>query len=396
MSNSKKHHYVPQSLLRGFSIPNTEKVHVFDKKALRVYESAIGDAAAENQYNTLEVDGRQVNLEPGFDGHDSRLADLLRKLRDARELACFTDDDRRDLAYAAVVQRLRVRLVRSTISSLSGQLRKVFEDVGAAGLPDIAPDLDSNQVKALTFRMLNEADRFVPAFLKKHWLLHTTTETHPFWTSDSPIVAVNMLPWGDAGLESRGVELAWPISSSLALSFVCPSMSAKLEGLAPSAAELLCSSPTIQASENGVLFYNSLQVLQSSRFLYGMSDDFRCAREMLHESPSARHIETIMQPTAMGEAPPSRMPPGPWLVVIGARTHHCFSVESWEKRGGKLHITVPSDRRGALRDVLGDSPHEMVQLFDDQGPSWMIRGIELAAAPESDRILVVSHDGPPL
>lgn len=396
MSESKKHHYVPQSVLRGFAIPNTERVYVFDKKSLRVYESAIGDAAAENQYNTLDVDGRRVNLEPAFDGHDSRLAELLRKLRDARELSCLTDEDRHGLAYAAVVQRLRVRLVRSTLSSLPEQLRSVFEEADAEFSPDIAPDLDNDHVKALTFRLLREADRYVPAFLNKHWLLHTTTETHPFFTSDSPIVADNILPWGDTGLESRGVELAWPISSSLTLSFLCPSMSAKLESLAPSGAKLLRSSPTIHANENGVLFYNSLQVLQSSRFLYGVSGEFRHAREILEENPSARHIETNMQPTAMGEAPPSRMPPGRWLVVIGARTHHCLGVESWEKRGRQLHITVPPDWREALQSALGDGPHEMVQLFDDQGPSWVIRRIELGVDPRSDRTVVVTHDGAPL
>lgn len=55
MSESKKHHYVPRSLLRGFLIPGTEQVYVFDKKETRVYKAGIANVAAENRYNTLVV-----------------------------------------------------------------------------------------------------------------------------------------------------------------------------------------------------------------------------------------------------------------------------------------------------------------------------------------------------
>lgn len=396
MAESKKHHYVPQSLLRGFAIPGTEHVHVFDKKNMRVFKAAIADVGAENRYNTLEFQGQPVNAESAFNAHDTQLADLLRKLRDAGDLACLTEDDRVQVAYAAAIQRLRVRLVRTTLAAFPRQLRRIFDEAGADYSPDVAPDLDDNQIKAMSFRMLKDAERFVPAFLKKHWLLHTTTLDEPFWISDSPVVTVNILPWGDTGLESRGVEIAWPLSTTLVLSFLCPSMSAKLERASQKGAEYLRSSPTIRSHPDGVLFYNSLQALQSSRYLYAATDEFRHARRILDENPSARHIETSMVPTGMGQAPPSRMPPGRWLVVTGARTHHCCEVVSWTKRDSRLFVTVVPSGEGPLRDAIADGPHDSVQLFDDAGPSWMLRLIELTLDPKDGRTVVIAHDGPPL
>lgn len=396
MAESKKHHYVPQSLLRGFAIPGTEQVHVFDKKAMRVYKGAIADVGAENRYNTLEIQGQSVNAECAFNEHDTRLADLLRKLRAVGDLSCLTEDDRVQVAYAAAIQRLRVRLVRTTLAAFPQQLRKIFEEAGAEYSPEVAPDLDENQIKAMSFRMLKDAERFVPAFLKKHWLLHTTTLEEPFWISDSPIVTVNILPWGDTGLESRGVEIAWPISSTLVLSFLCPSMSAKLERVAQKGAEYLRSSPTIRSNPDGVLFYNSLQVLQSSRYLYSATDEFRHARRILDENPAVRHIETSMVPTGIGQAPPSRMPPGRWLVITGARTHHCCGVESWTKRDNRLFVKVVPSGEASLRAAIMDGPHDSVQLFDDAGPSWMLRLIELTLDPKDGHTVVIAHDGPPL
>jgi len=396
VAESKKHHYVPQSLLRGFAIPGTEQVHVFDKKTDRVFRAAVADVGAENRYNTLVVEGRSVNAESVFDEHDTRLASLLKTLRESQDLSCLTEDDRVQVAYAVAVQRLRVRLVRTTLAAFPRQLRKVFDEAGADYSPDVAPDLDDNQIKAMSFRMLKDAERFVPAFLKKLWLLHTTTLDEPFWISDSPVVTVNILPWGDTGLESRGIEIAWPISSTLVLSFLCPSMPAKLEGVSQKGAEYLRSSPTIRSNPDGVLFYNSLQALQSSRYLYAATDEFRHARRILDENPSARHVETSMVPTGMGQAPPSRMPPGRWLVVTGARTHHCCEVALWTKRDNRLFVTVVPSGEGSLRDAVADGPHESVQLFDDAGPSWMLRLIDLTLDPTDGHTVVVAHDGPPL
>ena len=396
MPESKNHHYVPRSLLRGFAIPGTEHVHVFDKKAYRVFRAAIANVGAENMYNTVEFKGQRLNAEPLFDEHDAKLAELLKKLRREESLACLTEGDRVQLAFAVVVQRLRVRLVRTTIAALPRQLRQAFDEAGVGYSLDSAPDLDADQVKAMSLRMLRNAERFVPAFLEKHWVLHSTTSENPFWISDSPIVTSNPLPWGNDGLESRGVEIAWPISSTLLLSFLCPSLIAKLQSIAPSGAAILCSSPTIPADPGGVLHYNSLQTLQSSRYLYASTEEFPHAREILEENPSARHIETSMMLGGMGEAPPTRMPPGQWLVISGSHTYYCCAVDNWFESENRRIVTVTPGYEVELRNAIADSPHESIQLFDNAGPSWMMKMIELGIHPQDPCTVVVTHHGPPL
>lgn len=121
-----------------------------------------------------------------------------------------------------------------------------------------------------------------------------------------------------------------------------------------------CDSPTVHSSPGGVLFYNSLQVLQSSRYLYGATDEFRHTRRILDENPEARHIETSLVATGLGRAPTSRRPPGQWLVIAGARTDHCCAVESSAIRDHKLLVTVIPKSMDVLRVALADRPSRPV------------------------------------
>lgn len=396
MTESKKHHYVPRSLLRGFAIAGSEKVHVYDKKTDRAFKASIADVAAENRFNLLEVEGRPVNAESAFNNHDTRLAELLRKLRDSSDLRWLTANDRVQLAYAAVVQRLRVKLIRTTLSSLPGQLRQVLQEAGMDSPASVAPDLGETAVRAISFRLLQDAEKYVPAILNKDWILHHTSMDNPYWISDSPIVTVNILPWGGMGLESRGVEIAWPISSTRLLSFLCPSHSEKVNAVSPAGAAHLRSSPTISSNAEGVLFYNSLQVLQSSRYLYGATADFSTARRIIEQNPNASHIETTMEPTGLGRAPNRRMPPGDWLVVDGAKTHHCLRVESSSIESNRMTVVIAPESHSIIKAAVADGPHEQVRLYRADGSVRGLRQIRLAEDLESADRIVVVHDGPPL
>jgi hypothetical protein len=55
---SKKHHYVPQSVLRGFSFDQTQRqLYVFDKIRMMSFTSSVYNAGCENQFNTVEKIG---------------------------------------------------------------------------------------------------------------------------------------------------------------------------------------------------------------------------------------------------------------------------------------------------------------------------------------------------
>ena len=77
---SKKHHYVPQSMLRRFSSdPEQLKIHVFDKKTSKTFPSPIKDAGCENHFNTVEIEGKVIPFEGVFQENDDESHDCLIK-----------------------------------------------------------------------------------------------------------------------------------------------------------------------------------------------------------------------------------------------------------------------------------------------------------------------------
>ena len=63
----KKPHYVPQSVLRRFSIRGERRnVFVFDKHTQRSFALPISDAGAERHFYSVPVGERRLNFEPFF------------------------------------------------------------------------------------------------------------------------------------------------------------------------------------------------------------------------------------------------------------------------------------------------------------------------------------------
>src|SRR5262245_44274312 len=58
-SHAKKHHYVPQALLRHFGIDGAgQRIWVLDKSMAKTFPAPITDVACETHFNTLQLDWR--------------------------------------------------------------------------------------------------------------------------------------------------------------------------------------------------------------------------------------------------------------------------------------------------------------------------------------------------
>lgn len=392
-NESRKHHYVPQSLLQGFASDDSEEsVQVFDKVRDTVQRVAIANAGAENYFNTLIVDGVKRNLEHRFRDVDGRLAVLLKILRHSHSLASLNAGDRQDLAYLAALQFLRVKQQRTSLTETTRLLRESLESKGLEVSADVLPPIDENTAKAMNLRTLAKADEFAAAFLDKNWLLHTTPPATPFWLSDCPIVTNNMFVYGDCGLKSPGVEIAWPLASDLLLSFLCPTIAAKFEQGNPAHAVLLRCEPTVNATMNAVTFYNSLQVFQSSRFLYGPSDDFELARRALREHPDAKHVLTKMVPSGMGVMPSRKgMPSGKWLVIFGKRAHYMLRLESWHSADNRIYAKVAAESLAELARAIADPPQESVEVSDDEAGGQGMQYVMIIPDPADSSRIMIRH-----
>jgi hypothetical protein len=397
---SKKHHYVPRGLLKNFAFGKKHsQVYVFDKVRQASYPSSIDDAGSENHFNTITLGGRKISFEGAFQSCDDRLAELAKRILNHRRLSVLSTQDRNDLAFLASIQFLRVKLIRTSFLEFPTALLRAFREGGQAVSPGLKQDLDAideDTVRKMSLGQLREAGSLAKHFLAKDWELLIAPDSNPFWISDNPIVTHNMFPYGTNGLGSEGVEISWPLGSQVLLSFRCPTIANRVELDSPQFAQTLRSGGTTDAKPENIEFYNSLQVLQSSRFIYASTKEFRLARRAIGEHPdltSGRN--TMFEWGAVGQiAKNKRMPMGRWLVAFGAKTHHMCPIDEarWTPSGMAITVTASAGSY-ALKALLKDTPHSKVEVYQDQVPSYMMREIVIEPeAAQAAKILVYPRD----
>ncbi len=108
MSNPRKHHYVPQCYLAGFSPdPKSPRLFVLDKESSRTFSSHVNDAACERDFYIIEVeeDGDPFTVEKFFATVESSGAEAIRFILEQRIIP-------RDALYGKFIAFLAVMAVR--------------------------------------------------------------------------------------------------------------------------------------------------------------------------------------------------------------------------------------------------------------------------------------------
>jgi Protein of unknown function (DUF4238) len=142
--------------------------------------------------------------------------------------------------------------------------------------------------------MLRAATEFAPHFANKVCLLLETRMSDPFFVSDNPIALHNQNdfgPYGNLGLAVPGIEIYFPITPTLTLTFFEPSILERLDTLSRHGEELIRAAQTggrAHCANENVMFLNSLQVINASRFVMSVTKNFALATRMLEEKPHLR------------------------------------------------------------------------------------------------------------
>ncbi|CAO3460756.1 hypothetical protein [Azospirillum argentinense] len=399
MSESKKHHFVPQSILRRFTRSDApDSLYVYDKKRDVVHPSSVLNAGMENGFNTVVIDGKRINFEAEFNDLDGAMAGVQKRLVEARTIAPLDDADRLVLADTAAVQLLRTKLFRTTMPSVLDSILSEFTRVGL--VEGELPVMDEQAARAMAREALHEREQQRDILAAKDLLLIEPEPGTSFWISDNPVVRYNPLPYGDTGLSSPGVEVYWPIAADLALGFMCPTFRRRVEdgfALGARLAEPVrtqCANlrtaftdgiPTTLGRGGTTAFLNELQVRSSSRFIYSSNDDFSLARKILAADPTLRSVASMVTVGRIGEGPPPRtnMPPGLQLVVFGREDHHMIPLISYEDVEWGFDATF---EHAALLDMLmADQPWQEVRVFENGVERRGMRKIKITAQRGADR-----------
>lgn len=397
MAESKRHHFVPQSILRRFSPPGSpEKIWIYDKQSGETFTSSILQTGMEKGFNVVVINGKRINFEGDFNDVDGAMADVHRRLVETRNLTGLSAKDRLTLADATAVQLLRTKMVRTTLKSVTTAL---IEDMSRVGLvTGELPSLDEQQARAIARNAFHDRAAHRESLSRLDLLLIRPETGQPLWISDNPIVRYNQQPYGETGLTSPGVEIYWPIAPDLAIAFMCPSFRRRVAGGAALGDKL--EEPTrgqcaelhrgftqrvpvpLGRSGGTAAFLNRLQVHYSSRFIYGRDNDFSLAKADTDANPKLKSVASMISVGRIGEGPAKRlnMPAGLQMVVYGRTDHQMVALDSYEESGWGFDAK-PVEAIFA-KILMADLPWREVRIFEDGREMRGMREVKVAVEDE--------------
>lgn len=375
---SRKHHFVPRSLLRYFRPPGDDEfLYAFNKHSGQVFRTSLMNAGSENGFNTFEAGDETINFESDFDEVDGLLATRLREIHDARNLTALSAEQRRDWAELVAVQLFRTPIVRSTMQVTFEDInRQVAEKFGTGLDMQVPRENDARKAARGLFKDRKDA---IQSLMAKDMVLFESLGDIPFRISDRPVTLQSSLPFGDTGLASFGVAVFMPLGNRLMLGMLCPSIGRKLNKVAFDKLELpedaserlialrygLATGSVVRLDQTMVKRHNDQQIAGSVRFVYGPTKNFEDARALVAAHPETQDVRSSVNIGKMGQGPGPRsyMPPGSWLVLLGRSDSHMLKVQDVSD-AEPLEMTVQN--KGALTEAMRDGPFSEMQYYVDK------------------------------
>ena len=295
---NRQHHYVPQFILRNFVVEGRESLHAFDKSAGKKFQVAVKNAATENGFYSFETDETKGCAEEFFANIEFKAGPLIGQIVQERKLPKINLEQRAILVSFAIAQMLRSVNHRATSFQMGDVLRKLAGDQGTEEFKLWVGEHDPEREKEMLISHLDrDILKYTPAFVDKDILLFDGEVSDVLLLiGDSPLVRTNTLFRSDyvgtTGVANLGVEIYLPLSPTLALAFMCPSIAESMRRVVLTQGR---KSPSIvfeylfavEAQRNirllpeNVKHLNSLQIIYAERFLYSSTDSFEMVEDMV-------------------------------------------------------------------------------------------------------------------
>ena len=226
----KKHHYVPQFILRNFCVGDNKRIYVFDKKKTNVFASSTKNIAHENNFYKDDDMGYQESTELKLGILENKCALIFERIISEESLININKIERVMICLFVTVQLTRTKSTREFLSGMNAQIAEWIRQSG------YDPNRDIEGFKEQSPQEINESSinilRTIPGDLAKHlfdkeWSLLKSPKEEPFYISDHPVTMHNYYPRpgrGNLGLGLRGIEVHFPITPRLCLAFTCSTM----------------------------------------------------------------------------------------------------------------------------------------------------------------------------
>ncbi|MGN6384027.1 MAG: DUF4238 domain-containing protein [Dyella sp.] len=233
MSAPRKHHYLSQFYLRGFSA-DEQGIYQIEKATLRTYGSSLKDAAAIRDYHILDyedADDPQA-VEKLLSGYEGLLAAALERViehgirdqKDHNEIISFVSLMRfRVPAFKSFISKSMSDLVRSTgvILERNGMLPPPPDGLGdKLRMSSLKIEIRNWACLQHMFKLATDTD-LIKIMMDMHYELIEAPADGLFLTSDQPVALFSPSATAKglygAGLADHDIELTFPLTRQLLL-----------------------------------------------------------------------------------------------------------------------------------------------------------------------------------
>lgn len=329
----KNHHYVPQFLLKNFCFGKKKKVWVYDKKTDKEFETNIRNIASETKFyelkgkdliksadkewkklvseapesirEALDKGEFNVSLEEGFNTLEGNSRNIIKRIIKNESLTGLTKEEKIVLALFLSVQLVRTKTYIDKIKCVNDMLVEKLTGMGFTNeQAEESVPVNDKDLKFLHMKQIVDAEKFVPHFLNKIWVLYKAPPGSSFYIGDNPIVLQNQNKskfYGNLGLAVKGIEIYFPIAKNYAIALFCPSIGDMFDDVEQKIQmypEYLPKEKTeyslrmirsikaglvVELLSTSVENLNYLQVVFSSRFVFGHKKEFSLVKEMIKD-----------------------------------------------------------------------------------------------------------------
>lgn len=317
MTAAKMHHYIPQFILRHWCRTHKMVINVFDKATESDWKTSEKNIAGESHFYDHLDSGRPISIEANLANLEDKVASTIKEIIRTESLGKMTMDHRGLLALFVAVQFSRSPRLRSQLGDMKGKLKERIERMYPQAKDSVEKQFSDVDHKIMSLEMVADSKDIAGHILQKDWIIFRD-ENKSFYIGDSPVVLHNdekYGAYGNIGFAVKGIQIYLPISPSLTMAFMCPSVSEmfiKNSAISFDDAKRLLGNEgvvgvrkakewnnsilgrgCVSSSENNGIFLNHLQVKYANRFVFGGSDDFRLVKKMINDNPVYKSSATI-------------------------------------------------------------------------------------------------------
>lgn len=244
---------------------------------------SIKNVASETYFYDEEKEPTQT-VEKAFSVLEGSFKRIYESIVCIESLDSLSVGERETLSLFVSTQELRTKEHRETIGDMIRQSKAKLskENLSENLRLEIEKWGSEEQIKSVHLSGFKDAGLYAEYILNMKWILIINRTKMPFWTSDNPINRFNPLdlkPYGNLGLLSKGIEIHYPLTPNLVLTFSDPTLYRFL----PNIWEV--------TDIQNVVFENWLQVSKSTRHIFSNLNDFSLAERILREHPELKVVD---------------------------------------------------------------------------------------------------------